>query len=64
LIQSKFGRKDVEGADKQDVVEKVEIKICKNSDDAKEVLTESDIRKFFQNFEVLQVSGSELIFRN
>lgn len=64
MIQSKFGRKDVEGADKQDVVEKVEIKICKNSDDAKEVLTESDIRKFFQNFEVLQVSGSELIFRN
>ena len=64
MIQSKFGRKDVEGVDKQDVVEKVEIKICKNSDDAKEVLTESDIRKFFQNFEVLQVSGSELIFSN
>jgi len=42
----------------------IDIKIKKTADAFRLVTTESDARKFFENFEVVTVSASGLMFRN
>jgi len=45
-------------------IRSIDIKIKKNADALKLVTTESDARKFFENFEVVTVTVSPLMFRN
>lgn len=66
LIQSQYASKtkDQTSTLKNDTLNTIDIRVKKTADAFRLVKTESDAKKFFENFEVVTVNASDLMFRN
>jgi len=66
LIQSQYASKTKHQTStlKNDTINTIDIRVKKTADAFRLVKTESDAKKFFENFEVVTVNASDLMFRN
>ena len=66
LIQSQYASKtkDQTSTLKNDTLNTIDIRVKKTADAFRLVKTESDAKKFFENFEVVTVNASDVMFCN